>query len=176
MTAAPVFARKLKFCYCNFESQSLDSIRIHLEKQIQLLGESEFISLSGLRDPARLKADLLIVDARSIVSGHFSDWLDQFSRSITKQGDIWIPAMILSTVLWPALQPVTQKAIQMNWYFDIIHPDHIASLPIRIANLLRIHDHLHELKRYEHSLNSLDEQLEKVSLAVRTLKGTSALE
>ena len=46
-------------------------------------------------------------------------------------------------------------AIDENWYFDVIDPDHLDSLPMRVANLLRIHDHLHELSRYEKSLADL---------------------
>ena len=57
-----------------------------------------------------------------------------------------------------------------NWYFDIIHPDHLTSLPVRIANLLRIHDHLAELHRYEAELGRMQQNIRMIEAELKTLK------
>ena len=58
----------------------------------------------------------------------------------------------------------------MNWYFDIVASDQLDSLPIRVANLLRIHDHLHELHRYSAALSSLTAQTEALKQELLQLK------
>lgn len=171
MEARQVFGRKLRICYYNTDERSLDANRIDLEKKLKFLGDFELYQMKRLDDPRRAPCDLLVVLAKGIPDQKFGDWLDSFSQRLERQGDIWLPALIISGVPFTILRDMIENAIRMNWYFDIVSPDHLDSLPVRVANLLRIHDHLHELKRYETALNSLSGQLEQVSEAVKSLKG-----
>ena len=59
--------------------------------------------------------------------------------------------------------------IQSNWYYDFINPSHLGSLSIRIANLIKIHDHLHELSRYEKELTSLQKQTDQLQQVLTEL-------
>ena len=173
MSPPRLFKRKLRICYYNVDQQSLNSLRISLEAALQSLGEFEILPVTGLADPARLPCDLFLVHAINIKEETFPAWLYHFSQRMEQQGNIWIPAIFVSEVSWHILRSMTEKAVQMNWYFDIVSPQHIDSLPVRIANLLRIHDHLHELKRYEASLNELSVRLEDLAEAVQRLRGLS---
>lgn len=171
MEPKQVFGRKLRICYYNTDEKSLDAHRIDLEKKLKFLGDFELYQMSRLDDPDRSPCDLLVVLAKSIPGLTFGSWLEGFSQRLERQGDIWLPALVISGVPFSVLRDMIENAIRMNWYFDIVSPEHLDSLPIRVANLLRIHDHLHELKRYETALNSLSGQLEQVSKAVKSLKG-----
>ena len=61
-------------------------------------------------------------------------------------------------------------AAGMNWYFDILSMEHIDSMPIRVANLLRIHDHLHELERYQNTLATLNHRVDQLTLDLEAQK------
>lgn len=171
MKAPGLFHRRLKLCYSHSDRRALDSVRAHLDLALRSLGEYDLTPVTGPDDPARSPCDLLLVHAGSVPEADFPAWLTKFSERMERQGDIWIPAIFVAKVEWEILRDVAQKAIRMNWYFDVINPEHLSSLPVRIANLLRIHDHLHELNRYERSLNELSGRLEDLSLAVRRLRG-----
>ena len=166
------FDRKLRLCYYNTDERSIGAQRIALEKKLRFLGNFTFSQISNLEGPDIVPADLLVVAASNIPDSHFADWLEKFSSRVEQQGAIWLPALIISEAPFRVLREVLEKAVQMNWYFDIVSQGHLDSLPIRVANLLRIHDHLHELQRYEKALNALSGQLEQVSAAVRKLKGS----
>ena len=150
----------------------LDAQRIALEKRLKLLGgDFSMHQVKGLSDPKFSPCDLLIIDAHKLPAENFPQWLFAFSKKIESQGFIWVPALIISSASFITLKEVLNRAIEMNWYFDIMKEEHMDSIPIRVANLLRIHDHLHEMKRYEESLNALSNQLDQLTHTIRTLKG-----
>ena len=45
-----------------------------------------------------------------------------------------------------------------------------ATLPIRVANLLRIHDHLHELKRYSAALDDITVKVKMLESQMKDLR------
>jgi hypothetical protein len=75
---------------------------------------------------------------------------------------IWSPALIMCDVSYTKIGQLIDWAVKINWYFDIVSRDHITSLPIRIINLLRIHDHLHELQRYDSELTTLQGRIDEI--------------
>jgi hypothetical protein len=112
--------------------------------------------------------DLLLISTTLADDEQFTTWLKALSQKIKKQGMIWIPALIVSKADFKLVQAVFEQATEDNWYFDIVHPDQMSSLPIRVANLLRIHDHLHEMLRYQ---GALDDLAQRVSKLESELKG-----
>lgn len=173
MTAKGYLNRSLRICYLNTQDQVIDAQRIALEKRLKLLGgEFSLHQVKGLSDPNFSPCDLLIIAAHKLPSESFPQWLFSFSEKIEAQGFIWVPALIISSASFITLKEVLDRAIEMNWYFDIMQEEHMDSMPIRVANLLRIHDHLHEMKRYEESLNALSNQLDQLTHTIKSLKGT----
>lgn len=168
------FHRPLRVCYFNLDAKTIDSKRIALEKKLNLLGSVSIYNIKGMTDPNINPCDLLVLAAQRIPHDEFNNWLGEFSKKIEKQGHIWIPTMIFSDVPFHILRETLEKAVQMNWYFDIIRDDHLDSIPIRVANLLRIHDHLHELDRYENTLNSLSAKLDHVKKELYQLKDSKS--
>lgn len=162
--------RKLRICYLNSQPRIVAVSKLSLEKMLQQLAQIELIEIKTLHDPALNPCDLLVVAAESIPEDEFLKWLRRFSKSISLQGNIWIPAIIFSNTSFKLLQSFFDEAHKMNWYFDILSSEELNSLPMRVANLLRIHDHLHELTRYRRELDELNDKILELSLIIQKLK------
>lgn len=159
--------RSIKICYWNAESRVLDAERMDLEKHLKRLGQVSIITVPTLESPELLGADLLIVAAQMVPEDKFPTWLKSFSKRIQVVGRVWTPALILADMPFEVLSEIWPDVTKENWYFDILAPSHMASLPIRVANLIRIYDHLHEIRRYADALT-------EVSTKVRHLEGQVA--
>lgn len=171
MTQNLTFAkRNLRICYLNTQPKIIAVDKVTLEKKLQQLCDVEIHTIKGLDDPQFTPCDLLVVTAEGIDEDQFVKWLRGFSRRIEAQGHIWVPAIIFAQIPFMNLSHFLDEAHQMNWYFDILDPDHLSSLPMRVANLLRIHDHLHELRRYQEQLNLLDEKMNEMKQSLARLK------
>jgi len=155
--------KKIRVCFWDAEKRSLSAQKLSLEDKLRFLGDIEFYELSSLEDEKLSPCELLIVSAQHLSDDQFKPWVDALRRKIKQQGKIQIPALIFAHLEFHTLNQLLVSAAKSNWYFDILDPQHLSSLPIRVANLLRIHDHLHELKRY-------DEELTKLGGEIATLK------
>jgi len=170
METKPYHQRDLRICYFNTESRILDKNKMILESRLKKLGNVDIIDVSSLEDTSLRPCDLLLVEASQIPEEEFYKWLSGFGKRLVSQGDIWIPALIISDTPFEILNSMMPEAIDLNWYFDILDPDHIDSLPIRVTNLLRIHDHLHEVGRYKKTLDGLNASVESLSSELDSIK------
>jgi hypothetical protein len=152
-------SRKLDIRYWNAESRIVDSEVMALEKQLSKLGEVKVESVPSLDHERFTVCDLLIVAAQKIPDEDFNSWLEKLGNRIESLGRIWVPVLVLANTSFDNLNSIMVKAAKQNWYFDVIAPDHLDSLPIRVANLIRIHDHLRELYRYESTLETLEKKI-----------------
>lgn len=162
--------KRLRVCYVDSQKRLVTSQKIVLEERLHTLGAIEFVDLKGLADPKFHPCDLLIVSAESVAEENFPQWVMGLKSQILQQNKIWTPALIVSEVGFETLDHLLKDAVQSNWYFDIVSLQHLDSLPIRVANLLRIHDHLHELKRYNDELAKLNLQVQTLEKQVAKLK------
>lgn len=152
----------LRVCYLNAQPKIVAVTQVTLELHLQELAALTINPIASLDDPAFSPCDLLVVSGVHVPQSDFVSWLRGFAHQMHQQGKVWVPAIFLADVPFRVMKQFMAEAHSMNWYFDILAPDHLSSLPIRVANLLRIHDHLHELKRYAETLDGL-------SLRVTTL-------
>ncbi len=162
--------RALRIAFWNTEPRLVDGNLMSLERNLALFGEVSIKDITGLDDPTFLPCDLLIIAAQGIPEDHFAHWLEKLQQNIKAQGQIWIPALIVSEASFGMLCSIFRNALKQNWYFDVISPRHIDSLPMRVVNLLRIHDHLHELKRYGAVLEDLNEKVIKLENSLEIMK------
>jgi hypothetical protein len=162
--------RPLQLSYWNAEARVVDPNRIHLEEVLKQLGQVNLSFVKSLDDLGKQPSDLVVIAAHGIPDESFGQWLLGTSQRMSRQGRIWLPALILTPISLDTLNEILAQAIKMNWYFDIINPDHLSSTPIRVANLLRIHDHLHEIKRYEETLDKLQNRVEFLDAELAKLK------
>lgn len=159
--------RTLRICYWDGAKRQFGRHKAIFEKYLKRLGDLSFYEMKTLEDPAFAPCDLLVVAAETVPLDNFAAWLRELHQRIKKQHKIWTPAIVLSSADFGVLEDLLSEVNSSNWYFDIINPDHMASLPIRVANLLRIHDHLHELRRYDEKQRALQEQLSAIEEKLR---------
>lgn len=158
--------RKLKLKYWNAEARIVDADRANLEQHLRRLGEVEITAVKSLDGPDLFPVDLILIAAQMIPPTEFPKWLSGVRRRFQAADKIWIPAVILADVPFDVLSGLLPEAVRDNWYFDILSPSHVASLPIRVANLLRINDHLHELKRYAEAIDEVSKKVRALEAAL----------
>lgn len=147
--------RKRRICYWDYESKHFDNFKAQVERYVKSMPDFSLAQVQGLDDPNFKPCDLLIIYSPKLNENEFHQWLEGIHKRIQASSKIWTPGCIVSQQLENTdIQRIHEYA-DTNWYFDIIHPEHWMSFPIRIANLLRIHDHLHELFRYQEQLTHL---------------------
>lgn len=152
----------------------MDNHKLHVEEKLKMIGDLELVHLKSIDDPNLFPCDLLILTSEQVPEEEFYNWLVNYSKRIHRQSSIKIPTVVISEVSFFMQKKFMLDAVKSNWYFDIVSKEHLESLPIRITNLLRIHDHIHEIHRYENSLISLQEKVDLLSQQIVTLtKGAS---
>lgn len=154
--------RKYRVCYWDSDPKSLNAYKAVIESSLKQLGDVELYDLLSLEDSKLHPCDLIITSAQQVPEDHFKKWLQNNEQRIKTQAGIWVPVLILAKVSFSYLDAILVDAAKNNWYFDVLDPDHLDSLPIRIANLLRIHDHLSELHRYDQMLNKMQTQIDQL--------------
>lgn len=141
----------------------LSPLHRSLERQLQLLAIPCQLAVIPRLDASDLMpCDLLIMNALLVPGPQFKAWFKNFKDRMMAQAGVWLPALIIADCSFGELSDFMDEVRRSNWYFDVVHSEHFSSLPLRIANLLRIHDHLHELQRYGRHLQDLEQRLKEV--------------
>lgn len=167
----PFSGRQLRVGYWQVDARLVDIDKVRLEKALAQLGASLTITvLKNLEALAATPLDLLIIAGQGLAEEDFSQWLGGLRGRMRANNGIWCPALILAELPMATLRAVMAQVFAENWYFDILAPEHLSSLPIRVANLLRMHDHLHEIKRYAEALESLSSRLSALEDEVKRLQ------
>lgn len=162
--------QRRRICCWDLQPQRLDSLKAHLEQQFRFLPQMTWHRLKALDDADLFPCDLLVVYCWHLDDKEFMTWLKGFEGRLIKQGAIWVPSLIITPLALNKIPDILEKTLQANWYFDLLHPDHVSSLPVRVANLLRIHDHLHELERYEAEIGRLQSVVHKIEAEMEKWK------
>ena len=147
--------RKLRLCYVDGEKRLFSTAKAQFEKAIGALGPIESVAITSVEDPMLRPCDLLVITADHVPDESIEDWLKNLKRRLHSQAKVPIPTLCFCSLKEKTLIKLIEYTIAENWYFDVIDPNHAASLAIRAANLLRIHDHIHELNRYASALDDL---------------------
>ena len=109
--------------------------------------------------------------AHRTTSDHLLDWVKTLAARLSHH--IWTPALIIGDLRPLATKELVTFASESNWYFDVVDAEHLSSMALRMANLIRINDHLHELFRYESSLTAIekkaDDQKKRVDDLIKKL-------
>lgn len=151
--------RRLRVCVWNPTPAMAGASALAIEQQLKNLGSIQLVHLKALDDQELHPCDLLVLPASYIEEETFVTWLKGIESRLARQGGIKIPAMIYAHIALSVQRELLQWAVASNWYFDIVDPDHLSSLPIRIANFLRLHDHLHEVARMQTTVENLSERI-----------------
>ena len=160
--------RVFHIAWWNPDPRVVYSTKLQIERLIKKLGTIEFKEVKAPDDPRLLPCDLLIVATPYVPEEEFPQWLSAQEKRMQREGNIWIPALFVADVEFDVLRDNWRKVQGTNWYFDIVSPSHLSSLPVRVANLLRIHDHLQELHRYGEEVDSLQKRVQEVERLLKT--------
>ena len=151
-----------KICYMNRNPRELTTQKLHLERLVKSLGEVSCVDVSSIEDEAVKDSDLVVIGGIDVPEDQLGRWISRIGSRMEDLGNIWVPVIFVSDAKFLALRELLNQCAQSNWYFDIVNSAHFESLPVRIANLFRIHDHLKELFRYSEEINTLQERLEEL--------------
>lgn len=154
--------RRLRVCVWNPTPQMASASLGYVETELKRLGTVQLVHLKSLDDANAFPCDLLVATAVFIPDEDFSQWLKGVEVRLSRQGGILPPTVICAKVSEGVQRTLMRWAIECNWYFDLIDPDHMPSLPIRVANFLRLHDHLHEVKRMDRELQTVVSKVENL--------------
>ncbi|MEY4631735.1 MAG: hypothetical protein RIQ81_1855 [Pseudomonadota bacterium] len=162
--------RRPRACFLNLDPKFVNLPKLKLEQALKAMVDIDLVEVSAMDDPKFLPCDLLILESQGVPEENFQQWLTGFQRRLVAQADIWIPAVIVADLPVARARSMMEDAVKSNWYFDVVTPAHIDSLPLRVANLLRIHDHLHELRRYSETLDRLQDRVNMLEHEVNSLR------
>ena len=151
--------RSLRVCLLNQEPRIIDRYLAAIEKEITKIYAVDVIKIESIEDQDLKPCDLLILIAHTLDENHFTTWIKGLTKRMEKNNLVAIPALVVCNNIDPTALGLMEFAIDENWYFDIIDVNHISSMSIRAANLIRIHDHIHELGRYENAIKGLEKQV-----------------
>ena len=154
--------RTLEIAYWDGQKKYFSAAKGHFQGLLKGIGDVKLTPISSLEDPIVQSSDLVLTTADHVDEADFPQWLEGLSQRFQKNHLIWVPAIILAELPVDLLKDLIHKTVSSNWYFDIVSPNSLDSLPLRMANLIRIHDHLKELNHYDLELNSLSARLAKL--------------
>ena len=165
--------RRIRVCTWNATPAMISAEMRQFETELKRLGGIDLITLSALDDPKFIPCDLLVIAARNIDEDNFIDWIKGVALRLQNSGNIKTPAIIQANVSQNTQRGLLRWAIESNWYFDIVGSDHISSLPIRVANFLRLHDHLQEVNRMQKAVNELTDRVQQLESELSGILGNS---
>jgi hypothetical protein len=153
--------RRMRVCSWNASPGFISAASAALEHQLRQLVQVEMVTLKSLSHSAGV-CDLLIISAEGLEDEAFPAWLKSISGRIPNTHGIPVPSIIFGDVPAPIQRELLRWAVEGNWYFDIVDPSHVTSLPVRVANFLRLHDHLHEVRRISDASRLLEARVREV--------------
>lgn len=154
-------SRPLRICAVPDDHRIINQTLEQIETQIHRVHPFEMYQPRSLRslDPQDFDlCDLLLLMAHRLEGQDLLDWIKSFMVLMSEGDRIWIPALIVGQMEFEYTQHLIEIAARSNWYFDFVCIEHMSSLSLRIANLIRICDHLRELYRYEGVLSDLEKK------------------
>lgn len=174
MTVKQLFDQKrMRVCHWNATPGFVSAASAAIEQQLKLLIKLDLVEVRSLDDQAIKPADVLFISAEGLEDEQYPDWLKGISARIPRAHGIPVPTIIFGNIS-PAVQSeLLRWAVEGNWYFDIVEPGHVSSLNVRVANFLRIHDHLHEIRRMAAASKNLEDKVSDMEAQIeQILKGS----
>jgi len=154
-----MMTESLKIAYLDDARSELGAKKYQFETYMKQISSFSVSEENGALALLGKNYDLAVISAFHVPEEHFLSWLQQLIVKMDKQSNVWIPALVLADLPFEIYTRAASEVLQTNWYFDIMHPDHMSSLPIRISNLIRMMNHLKELRNYAEKINSLSQDV-----------------
>jgi hypothetical protein len=138
-----------------YDPRLADRYLAQMEMILKQNGDLKIIKISSMTDPKISNCSCLIVFANNLDDDAMITWVKGVAKKLDPQL-INTPWLIICESSEFIQRELLRYALSENWYFDLLEPDHLGSLTIRMANLIRISDHIRELSRYERETKDLE--------------------
>ncbi len=161
--------RKLTIDYWHSEPRLVSSAVLDLENKLSFLGSCQIRPVETIEALGLYGADLFVLTCPVVLEDQFTSWFRGIEKRLLTGEKIKIPTLIFSDVPFQHLLQIFEGTILSNWYCDIVHSQHTESLPMRVANLIRIHDHLKEMEVYEKQIGKLELGLKEMQNKLKNL-------
>jgi hypothetical protein len=165
--------RRLRVCHWSATPGFISAASAALDQQLRHLIAFDIVNLKALDETQASPCDLLIISAEGFDDDPFPQWLKSVQPRVPQAHGIAAPTIIFARISPQVQRELLSWSVEGNWYFDIVDPDHVMSLPVRVANFLRLHDHLHEVRRMSALTIDLAKKYQDVERQLHQLTGKS---
>jgi hypothetical protein len=143
-----------------------------IERELSFFKKISFQAVAQVEDIQNHRdAGMTMVLATGHDETTFTPWLKGFQKRWRDLNLQAMPCLIISHAQSGSLREILQSAVDDNWYFDVVDPEHLSSLPLRIANLARSKVHVEELSRMNKALLDVESRLADVESSLRQIGG-----
>ncbi|MDD9951955.1 MAG: hypothetical protein OXT67_10375 [Zetaproteobacteria bacterium] len=140
-------------------TRQVDMVAMRHEQKVRNICAPHFRVVHSTAQVPTDGVDILIARAAHLPEPFFWPWLRRLELELNSTRTVPLPALILADIHFAEQVFMWRLAVQSNWYFDVVTEQNLDSIPLRMANLVRIHDHLYESRRYQETLAELTEQV-----------------
>jgi hypothetical protein len=151
--------RNLRITYFDESPKALNLEKVDFELKLKRVFDIAINQTSNIDQVRADDTDLIVAFPSTADGESLMKWIQRYENR-TAQNLSTIPLLVIFRVGFQTVNDAFLISHASNRYFDIIHPEHLDSLPVRILNLLKIRDHIAEIGRYDATLKEL---IKKVS-------------
>ncbi len=154
------------------DARLADRYLARVEATLKSISEVKTLVISSGTDPKLNRCSILIVFANNLDDQQMVTWVKGIAKRLDPES-INIPWLIICESSEGVQKELLRYALDENWYFDLVSPEHLDSLTTRIGSLIRISDHISEIHRYDAEIKTLETQVALALEKIDTLQKTA---
>ena len=154
-----------KVMYYNMDEKILTPYISKVESLVSSIEQIDLQKTDRIRD---IEADLIIVSS-PLGGEELVRWIQRLIDDKNQYKSlIWTPIIFVTDADLSQVESVMWKCIsETNWYFDIVNRDNLEFLSLRIAFLLKVSDHIRELKEYDKKILELSSRISSLEQSLK---------
>jgi len=146
--------KNLRITYFDESPKAVNLEKVDFELKLKRVFDAKVSHTSNIDQLKAEDTDLVVAFPNTADGESLMKWIQRYEGR-TAQNLCNIPLLVIFRVGFQTVNDAFLTSHASNRYFDIVHPDHLDSLPMRILNLLKIRDHIAEIQRYDATLKDL---------------------
>ncbi len=146
----------------------INSHKMELEKVLSSFFRMDWIkSVQSNSKFDAQKVDAVVMSALHVEEESINEWLRKKRNFIDQEFSKKVPMVAIVRSKASFYFTLVEHLFADNRYIDLVHVDHLNSLPVRLLNLLRISVHLNELEQYDKRLKALEAMVENLKTTMK---------
>ena len=162
--------KKIKIGEFSLTPKIISQVGAFVESHLKIFFDAEVKPVKNHLEINTAEFDLGLIQAQELEPPEFLKWLESFEKKRSEAELIAVPFIIITPINPSEVKQFFSRVVATNWYFDLVHPMQLQSLPIRVANLIRIKLHIAELSRYNLELDEMAAKVESLEQSLQGLK------